>query len=303
MTTITGSVDRNLVRINTAWAGAAVIMDARLVIVNSVTRTDEFCALQVVEKNGQYAFWRNKGSTGMEGSGEVAQNSGQECKRAFSEAFESLTGVTYTSALAGAEPVPGRFEWLDVAVEDEPTTQQAVLWEYYVDNQVDGKTNGWYPYEEAASAIVDDLYHDFAVAKNEHMSIRFVKSGYWTYRVDLAAMKQRNSNTGTERKIRRTINGIPQVDADQNERSNANTNTDGCDDGDDTMSDATDTQPVAPSTPTRRGKTATSRSRSPTQARKNRRFRRSLRRSPRLLEKNGLRRSPRIQNLCFFQYF
>ena len=78
-------------------------------------------------------------------------------------------------------------------------------WEYYVGDKVDGKKAGWYPYEKAAGAQVEDLRAEHAANKGgrNDTSVRTVESGTWTYKVNLIKMEQTNIKTEKVRKIRR----------------------------------------------------------------------------------------------------
>merc|ERR1719222_1202715 len=77
-------------------------------------------------------------------------------------------------------------------------------WEYYVDDGVDGKRPGWYPYVTSASDEVEELYaQHVANGCDARTSVRLVRSGYFSYKVDLDSMTQRNTRTGKQRTIRR----------------------------------------------------------------------------------------------------
>ena len=48
-------------------------------------------------------------------------------------------------------------------------------WQYWVDDKVDGKEDGWYDYDESAAAVVEQLYTEFQT--NPGLSQRVVASG------------------------------------------------------------------------------------------------------------------------------
>merc|ERR1712232_482421 len=81
------------------------------------------------------------------------------------------------------------------------------VWEYYVDDGVDRKRDGWYPYESDASKQVEELYAEHGANKKGSNSTakRFVPSGTFTYCLDLDGLSQRNTSTGKKRKIRRSV--------------------------------------------------------------------------------------------------
>lgn len=76
-------------------------------------------------------------------------------------------------------------------------------WQYWVDDGVDGKKNGWYDYDTTGSRNVEQLYQENL--HNPMLTTRLVDSGCWTYNVDLLAMKQTNVKhpNRTSRFIRR----------------------------------------------------------------------------------------------------
>lgn len=78
-------------------------------------------------------------------------------------------------------------------------------WEYWVDDKVDGKADGWYPYDSAASPQVDATFIEWR--KHGAAASMQVCSGMFTYSVDFAGMSQRNTKTHKCRQIRRKIDG------------------------------------------------------------------------------------------------
>lgn len=83
-----------------------------------------------------------------------------------------------------------------------PTTSPA--WHYLLDINMDGKTRGWHPHDQQASARLEAA---FLTADREQSSRTtwHLQSGYFSYEVDVNAMKQRNMETGTVRPIRRVL--------------------------------------------------------------------------------------------------
>ncbi|CAM9601764.1 unnamed protein product [Ascophyllum nodosum] len=66
----------------------------------------------------------------------------------------------------------------------------ATPWQYWVDDGVDGKVDGWYDYDDSAAAVVEQLHAEFQT--NPGLSQRVVASGAWIYHVDLSIMTQTN---------------------------------------------------------------------------------------------------------------
>lgn len=48
-------------------------------------------------------------------------------------------------------------------------------WQYWVDDQVNGKTDGWYDYDDDAAVVVEQLHTEFQT--NPSLSQRVVASG------------------------------------------------------------------------------------------------------------------------------
>ena len=51
----------------------------------------------------------------------------------------------------------------------------APMWEYYVDDYVDGKATGWYPYTDDGAFETEKLW--IAFQSNTNMSVRIIESG------------------------------------------------------------------------------------------------------------------------------
>jgi len=84
-----------------------------------------------------------------------------------------------------------------------------IKWQYWVDDGVDGKVNGWYDYTLDGSRIVEQLHQEHLL--NKGLSHRTVKSGHWKYNVDLKKMVQMNiqHKNKTSRRIRRFTKAPP----------------------------------------------------------------------------------------------
>lgn len=79
-------------------------------------------------------------------------------------------------------------------------------WEYWVDDGVNGKPDGWYPFDQSAGALVSVRYARYAGAKEDAPEVT-AKSGEFGfyYTVDFCRMTQCNTRTKTVRKIRRRL--------------------------------------------------------------------------------------------------
>merc|ERR1719183_868499 len=92
--------------------------------------------------------------------------------------FKNKTGAAWGSLKAGEKAMPGKY-WLAVPSESDPHA----TWEYFVDDGVDDKRRGWYPYESDAVHQVEELYAEHAAnasGKNP-TDKRYVASGKYTY--------------------------------------------------------------------------------------------------------------------------
>lgn len=78
--------------------------------------------------------------------------------------FESLTRCYVAVA-------PGKYTCL----RRNATRVVATPWQYWVDDGVDGKEDGWYDYEDGAAAVVEQLHTEFQT--NPSLNQRVVVSG------------------------------------------------------------------------------------------------------------------------------
>jgi hypothetical protein len=85
-----------------------------------------------------------------------------------------------------------------------------VLWQYFLTNDPFGKPDDWYSYDGDATTQDSptynmENYHEQFV-NNSWLSVRFVQSGNYTYRVDFDKMEQMNTSSQKTRPIRRHHN-------------------------------------------------------------------------------------------------
>jgi len=78
-------------------------------------------------------------------------------------------------------------------------------WKYFVAKPIDGKVVGWHDYVQDASATIDRTYKEWLQAGSGETcrKIMGIKSGYFSYHLDFANMRQTNVQSCTERLIRR----------------------------------------------------------------------------------------------------
>jgi len=119
---------------------------------------------------------------------------------AIATVFLNKTGMVWGSLAPRDQGLPGKY-WL----QQQATPDLSAKWQYYVDDGVNGKRTGWYPYDGAASDEVEELYtQHVANAGERRTAIRLVASGMFKYKVDLDKMTQQNTRTNKIRTIRRT---------------------------------------------------------------------------------------------------
>lgn len=82
------------------------------------------------------------------------------------------------------------------------------VWQYYVDDHVDGKATGWYDFTPEGAANSEALWVVYQANGAYHQ--RIVESGHFSYLVDLSKMTQQNvtHHNAKVRLIRRVFNGI-----------------------------------------------------------------------------------------------
>jgi hypothetical protein len=114
--------------------------------------------------------------------------------------FKAKTGVAWGALKPGEKVQPGSY-WLAAPSEGNPNA----VWQYLVEDGVDKKTNGWYPYDGDAIEQLEELHAEHAAhtSSKNPTAKRFVKSGSFIYCVDLAAHTQQNTTTTKKRQIRR----------------------------------------------------------------------------------------------------
>lgn len=91
-------------------------------------------------------------------------------------------------------------------VQKSPEQLLPHKWQYWVDDGVAGKSDGWYDYAMDASRVVDEMFGQWLAYGNK--DIKRVKSDTFTYDVDMNGMTQQNTQTGKQRPIRRIVKNV-----------------------------------------------------------------------------------------------
>jgi hypothetical protein len=193
--------------------------DASLVNLDIEKNSDEFCILQLVKDKDNDSIYTvvRTGHTGSEGSVSVSLSPNPTAAvKLFEEEFMNKTGNPWKNRQSFKKKV-GKFDMLKLDNTRRRQNLERVskpLWEYYMDDHVDGKSTGWYPYTEEGAMTTEELYETYIT--NSSYPHRVVKSGYYSYYVDLENMTQKNSSTNKTRYIRRTQDGDVVVNPNMN---------------------------------------------------------------------------------------
>lgn len=207
-----------------------IVYDVTLNLRDAATNCDKYYILQLIgATDGRFVVFSHYGRTGTAGQGFSVEfgggnenndddEAGEEpglvaALDAFAAKFKEKTGLDCDAAnLSGANPpVPGKYR---VVVMDHAARAEAAAashsarWQYWVDDGVDGKPNGWYDYDAGGAAVTEGLFVEWGL--NAWLTERVVASGAWTYLVNLSDMSQTNLEhyAHTRRRIRRVPPGI-----------------------------------------------------------------------------------------------
>jgi len=179
---------------------------ARIVQIDAAQGIDRYCVLQGLEDkslSGECFFgFQRWGDTGGRGQSKMeGPTSKVMVEAALAKVFQEKTGNVWGTMKPGDRAKPGKY-W----VQQQATIDLKALWEYYVSDRVDGKSTGWYPYPEEASEEMEDIFAQHGANERDvRTKTRVVRSGYFSYLVDLDVMTQSNTRTKKVRQIRRKL--------------------------------------------------------------------------------------------------
>jgi predicted DNA-binding WGR domain protein len=186
--------------------------DAMLVLVDPAKSIDKFFIIQLIQRNrtysdDSYVVYSRWGRTGTVGQGmEENFNSYDDAVNCFENKFEQKTGLSWEDR---ENPTVGnKHRFIKQNFQQKKLGYTSAEWQYWVDDGVCGKADGWYDYDAAGSIQVEQLYHEYT--SNPRYSQRHIDSGIFTYNVDLANMTQTNTkhSNHTTRRIRRCPVGV-----------------------------------------------------------------------------------------------
>ncbi|CAN0358305.1 unnamed protein product, partial [Ascophyllum nodosum] len=137
----------------------------------------------------QFYFFTRWGRTGTSGSCKLEGPFDELGKGSalFSAKFKEKTGNDWD-----ADDQEDRYLANSGDYTGTPNAAQisATPWQYWEDDRVDGKVDGWYDYDNSAAAVMEQLHAEFQT--NPGLIQRVVSSGAWIYHVDLSSMTQTN---------------------------------------------------------------------------------------------------------------
>mmetsp|Transcript_31471 Transcript_31471/g.91523 ORF Transcript_31471/g.91523 Transcript_31471/m.91523 type:complete len:369 (-) Transcript_31471:296-1402(-) len=158
-----------------------------LKLINLAENMDKWYILQCIQTpaDGKVHCFTRWGRTGTVGQSKTESfATAAEATAAFEAKYFEKTGRKWRSKAA---PVPGKYKL--IVSNDEPLSD-SVIWQYWVDDHVDGKSTGWYNYADPASRTVEEIYQENT--RNLDMEVRCVQSGNFSYKVDFKTMTQTN---------------------------------------------------------------------------------------------------------------
>eukprot|EP00050_Salpingoeca_kvevrii_P005996 m.286864 g.286864 ORF g.286864 m.286864 type:complete len:398 (+) comp11659_c0_seq1:228-1421(+) len=194
--------ESGLVGKGAVFKDGSTVYEAHLAFVDRAINSDKYYILQVVEATDKATYWtvEHWGRTGTKGQNKVLEFDNKDDAIAeFSDKFTEKTGLHFDNR--ESDPVAGKYRFVKKVYSDGDDAK--VMWQYYVNDFVDGKATGWYNYTDSAAAIVEGVHSEWR--NNEWLDVRSVQSGYFEYRVDFNAMEQENLRTHKIRQIRRVL--------------------------------------------------------------------------------------------------
>lgn len=192
-------------------AAPKVLAHYKLALVDVEQNLDKYFIMQTLRCDDKYLFVSRWGRTGTRGQAKVEGplDSAEEASELLAAKFEEKTGLAVETVADGTfEHKPGKYNLVDGddgATKSTDGANGGCLWQYYVDDGVDGKPSGWYDYAREAAEVVERAYSEFVSNPGRNFNIRSVASGDFCYHVNFNEMQQTNVThpNRTQRKIRR----------------------------------------------------------------------------------------------------
>jgi len=180
-----------------------------LVLIDPAKDMDNFFILQLIDRTeDSYVVYTRWGRTGT--SGQALEEDFDELSKAvecFKGKFKEKTGLVWEKR---TDPTIGtRYRFIQQNFDEKRGGFLGAKWQYWVDDGVDGKMTNWYDYSATGSVQAERLYQEHL--SNARLTNRILKSGWFTYDVNMVQMTQTNINhhNKTARRIRRCPNSGP----------------------------------------------------------------------------------------------
>lgn len=184
----------------------------KLALVDIEQNMDKYYVLQTLQCGESYYCVTRWGRTGTKGQAKVdgPLDTAEEAAEILASKFKEKTGNDVITVAAGT--FDKKAKKYNMVLGDHGITSRSVagkdggcLWQYYVDDGVDGKRVGWYNYAKEAAEIVEGIYCEWQNNAGRGMSVRSVQSGTFCYNVNFDEMNQTNVThpNRTQRQIRR----------------------------------------------------------------------------------------------------
>mmetsp|Transcript_14100 Transcript_14100/g.30360 ORF Transcript_14100/g.30360 Transcript_14100/m.30360 type:complete len:327 (-) Transcript_14100:109-1089(-) len=202
--------------------GTAALLDVMAVLVDPSKNMDKYYVIQLVtlgddesdsmsdgedeKEDVEYAVFQRWGRTGTSGQSLTLKFDDLEAAfKCFEDKFKDKVGLTWDTRANSAVSGKYRFVLQDFTKKQLMSMGEGNVgqWQYWVDDNVDGKRTDWYDYDSMGNLLTEQLYLESQT--NSWLFQRVVQSGAWQYLVDLQQMTQTNvvHPAHTTRRIRR----------------------------------------------------------------------------------------------------
>ena len=163
--------------------------------VDVASNHDKYYKMQLIDcGDDKYVYFARYGRTGTKGATDFKGPFDFETGlRSFSDLFKVKTGNDWDDRFAFAVK-KNKYDLLVVIKRAARALMGS--WEYYVEDNVQGKPNAWYPYTSEGEKDSEALYDTYS--SNPSYSQRIVDSGSYAYLVNLVDMTQTNASTGKQ---------------------------------------------------------------------------------------------------------
>mmetsp|Transcript_83477 Transcript_83477/g.186500 ORF Transcript_83477/g.186500 Transcript_83477/m.186500 type:complete len:617 (+) Transcript_83477:109-1959(+) len=192
--------------VSKGFVKGSLTWDVEMVLNDPSKGTDKYYIMQLLAaKAGGGEFWavQHWGRTGLDGTVHVDGPFPDVilAKQIFRKKYRHKTGNVWGQIGTSFKEVAGKYK----LIAKGSMSNTRGRWQYYLHNEVDGKTIGWYDYEAPAAKNMEKYWRQFE--SNDGLDIRLIQSDYFKYEVNFGEMIQKNTTSGMRRAIRRVAAG------------------------------------------------------------------------------------------------